>query len=92
MFYVEEDIAPAVDMAQNLFGTVGNMSNESNTMKNISVATREFGKLWYGDIDGKFSTTMIVEKLGSLSKSLQQKVYILDDSFDFDKPVLSINF
>lgn len=90
MFYTEEDIIPAVEMAQDLFGMVGNVATESNTMMNVSIATREYGKVWYGDIDGKYDTPAIVEKLAELSKFLQQKVYILDDNFDFDNPVLEL--
>lgn len=91
MFYSEDDVQPAVNEAIKLFGPVGNMSMERNTMYNVSIATKEFGKLWYGDIDGaRFNTTAIANALAALSKLMQQKVYILDDSFDFDKPLLTM--
>lgn len=50
MFYTEEDVQPAVDMATELFGTVGNMSEEKNALKNIVIFSGQYGKLWYGDI------------------------------------------
>jgi len=51
MFYTEEDVQPAVDMAIELFGTVGNISNERSSMKNMVITTDKFGHLWYGDIE-----------------------------------------
>jgi hypothetical protein len=91
MFYTEEDVQPVVTLAEKLFGKVGNMSMEKNTLYNVSIATREFGKLWYGDISGNLTNTdVLVNSLTELSKFTQQKIYILDDQFDFNKPILVI--
>lgn len=50
MFWTEEDVQPVVDMATDLFGTVGNMSADKNVLKNIVIFSKQYGKLWYGDI------------------------------------------
>ena len=52
MFYTEEDIQPVVDAVTAVFGAVGNMSNERGVLKNVTVSTPEFGKVWYGDFNG----------------------------------------
>ena len=91
MFYTEEDVQPVVTLAEKLFGKVGNMSMEKNTLYNVSIATREFGKLWYGDIEGSIADTdTLVSKFSELSRFVNQKIYILDDQFDFNKPILVI--
>jgi len=90
MFYTEEDISPAVKEAVKLFGTVGNMSMEKDTLFNISIATKTLGKLWYGDISGEIGTTEIVNRLTVLSKFTQETIYILDDNFDFKNPKLTV--
>lgn len=51
MFYTEEDVQPVVDMTTELFGAVGNMSAEKNVLKNIIIFSKQYGKLWYGDIE-----------------------------------------
>jgi hypothetical protein len=92
MFYTEEDIQPAVTLAVKLFGKAGNMSLEKNTLYNVSIATREYGKLWYGDIDGSMADTdTLMSKFSELGRFVNQKIYILDDQFDFNKPILVIS-
>lgn len=56
MFYVEEDIQPIVDVVTAALGTVGNMSQERGVIKNVTVSTPEFGKVWYGDYVGSVET------------------------------------
>jgi hypothetical protein len=85
MFYVAEDIQPAVDIAVKMCGTVGNMTLSKNALNNVSVATREFGKLWYGDLE----KVDVVTILNTISSAINQKVYVLDDQFDFNSPVLT---
>ena len=88
MFYVDEDVVSAVKEATRIFGTVGNIDiNSDKKYMNVSICTRQFGKIWYGDI----SKQSIPELLNTLSKSIQQKAYILDDRFDFNSPVLVSN-
>lgn len=52
MFYTEEDIQPVVDMVTEALGTVGNMAYGRGVLPNVTVATPEFGKVWYGDYVG----------------------------------------
>ena len=68
MFYTEEDIQPVVDAVTTVFGTVGNMSNERGVLKNVTISTPEFGKVWYGDFNG--SMDMINKNLFDLSNTL----------------------
>lgn len=80
MFYAEEDVAPAVQAAVELFGPVGNMLPKSRFVaRNVTIGTREFGKLWYGDIDG---TTEYMEELCAiLSKRINQRVMVVPDNW-----------
>lgn len=52
MFYIEEDVEPIVQVAKEMFGPVGNILEGKNVMKNIIIGTNQFGKIWYGDIEG----------------------------------------
>jgi hypothetical protein len=82
MFYTEEDVEPAVVTTIELFGPAGGFSEDRNALKSISIATREFGKLWYGDVD----KGTLTEKCVALSAKLNQKVYVfeLHSNFDYD--------
>jgi hypothetical protein len=86
MFYTEEDLAPAVSLASTVFGRSGTRLFGKDTIFNVSVATKEFGKLWYGDVDRhtlEIACTVLSEKLN-------QRVYLFyqDNDFNFtDSPV-----
>lgn len=86
MFYTEEDVTPAVTAAIELFGPVGAISNDKNVVKNVSIATREFGKLWYGDVD----KATVKEKCLSLGARINQKIYMFEahDNFEFNNNTL----
>ena len=56
MFYTEDDVQPVVDMTTDLFGTVGNMSTEKNVFKNLVIFSKQYGKLWYGDIEDQMDS------------------------------------
>lgn len=91
MFWTEEDVKPVVNEVVKLFGPVGYMTTEKPVLCNVSLATKEFGKLWYGDITD--DTPTLTKKMGTLAQSIKQKIYILsDDSFDFDECLLVINY
>ena len=80
MFYTEEDVTPAVQIATELFGPVGNMLQDSRFMsRNVIIGTREFGKLWYGDVEG--TVDYVNELCEILSKRINQQVSIVSDQF-----------
>lgn len=90
MFFTEEDIQPVVNDATKLFGPVGNMILDSNVglKKNVSIATKKYGKVWYGDLLTDADTRA---KLTQLAKSSEQTVYLLNEDFDFDHAIERIN-
>lgn len=85
MFYSAEDVQPAVDLAVKVCGTMGNVTINKNALHNVSVATREFGKLWYGDLE----KSDVVSILNTISAAINQKVYVLDEQFNFNSPILT---
>lgn len=76
MFWSEEDIQPAVNMAVELFGVCGRMSNEQITVKNVVITSNKFGHLWYGDIDS--SIELINEKCNIIAKRFDVKVSVFN--------------
>ena len=80
MFYTEEDVTPAVQIATELFGPVGNMLPDSRFVsRNVIIGTREFGKLWYGDVEGTID--YVNELCEILAKRINQQVSIVSDQF-----------
>lgn len=78
MFWQSEDVQPAVNVAVKMFGPQGNMETGKNVVYNVSIFTREFGKLWYGDL----ITDGLADKLRMLSAAINMTVYVIDDNFD----------
>jgi hypothetical protein len=78
MFWQAEDVQPAVNAAVKMFGPQGRMSTGKNVFYNVAVFTREYGKLWYGDI----SKDGISEKLKMLSASINMNVSLVDENFE----------
>lgn len=80
MFYTEEDVTPAVQIACELFGPVGNMLETGKFVtQNVIIGTKEFGKIWYGDVEGTIDYAK--ELCDILSKRINQQVMVVDDSF-----------
>lgn len=79
MFYTEEDVAPAVQVATELFGPVGNMIYGKNVTKNVLIGTREFGKIWYGDVEG--DVEFITGLCSVLSQRIGQTAMVVDETF-----------
>ena len=79
MFYTAEDIQPAVQVATELFGSVGIMMEGKNVTKNVLIGTREFGKIWYGDVDGDID--FINGLCGVLSQRIGQTAMVVDETF-----------
>lgn len=83
MFYTHEDIQPAVELAQRVLGKQNTyLPTANNSLHGISVATREYGKLWHGDL---YYGDKLFHQLESLSATLNQVVYLIH-SFSFDDP------
>jgi hypothetical protein len=82
MFYVEEDLFPAVNQAVSILGRNGVRRVGKDTEPSVSIATREFGKIWYGDVD----RTTLDTACTMLSERLNQRVYLFnqDNEFNFD--------
>ena len=89
MFYVEEDITPAVNAASNLFGRTGRFLTGKNVIQNASIATREFGKIWHGDIDANDYES----RLTALSNRLKTAVYLFDatNGYNFEDAITTSN-
>lgn len=79
MFYVEEDIQPAVTIASELFGPVGNMLEGKNVLHNIHIGTFQYGKIWYGDVEE--TSDYILELCVILSKRIGVTALVVDESF-----------
>jgi hypothetical protein len=78
MFWQAEDVEPVVKAVTEVFGTVGNMEMGKNVLYNASIFSRQYGKLWYGDLtnDG------ISEKLAALSNKLGITLSVVDEQFE----------
>ncbi len=87
MFWTEEDVQPAVNKAVELFGPAGRMFYEKNVRHNMSLATREFGKIWYGDID--MDDTTFIAKCAALSAEIKQAVYVFtaENTYDYSTAI-----
>ena len=80
MFWTEEDVEPAVQVATELFGPVGNMLQSGRFVtQNVIIGTREFGKLWYGDVAG--TADYVNELCEIMSKRISQQVMVVNDQF-----------
>ena len=79
MFFQEEDIQPVVDAVTQTLGPQGSIIVGKNVSKNVIVGSPQFGKLWYGDIEGD------VEYVQSLCHLLSQRtghrISIVSDTF-----------
>jgi hypothetical protein len=82
MFYNEDDIHPVVAVANEMFGKSGRMLEGKNVLRNVTLATREFGKIWYGDIDMLAMNPDVQFK--NLSQRISQIVYVFDNSNTFN--------
>tara|TARA_R110000868_G_scaffold100847_2_gene277349 strand:+ start:438 stop:677 length:240 start_codon:yes stop_codon:yes gene_type:complete len=79
MFFIEEDVAPAVQVATELFGPVGNMMEGKNVLKNITIGTFQFGKIWYGDIEG--DTDYILSLCSVLTQRTGYQSFVVGENF-----------
>lgn len=77
MFWSEEDVQPAVDMTTEMFGTVGNMSAEKNVLKNVVIFSKQYGKLWYGDVEDTLDN--VQNKCNQISQKFGINVELVND-------------
>jgi hypothetical protein len=74
MFWTEEDIEPAVNMATQYFGPQAQY-RESNYVF-IGLQTSKFGMIWYGDFDGDYIKAGQLADI--ISSKIHQKVKVVD--------------
>ena len=75
MFWTEEDVQPAYELAVKLFGPHNRYEQQNkNAHKNLTIMTREYGKLWFGDLE---INTEVRENLEKLSVTINQRVYLV---------------
>ena len=79
MFYTEEDVQPIVQVAVEMFGPTGNMLEGKNITKNVIIGTKEFGKIWYGDVNG--DTQYVTDMCSTMSTRVNMAVIQVDESF-----------
>ena len=79
MFYSEEDVEPIVQIAKEMFGPIGNILTSKNVIKNVLIGTNEFGKIWYGDIEG--DSDYVLGLCHVMSQRIGQKVIVVHESF-----------
>lgn len=82
MFYDKDDVQPVVNIATEMFGVSGRMLYGKNVLYNVTLATKEFGKIWYGDMDTIAMSPQT--QCGVLSQRINQTVYMFDNSNTFD--------
>lgn len=77
MFWTEEDIYPAVEAAEEMFGKQGQyVVSDSKEFVYIGLETPKFGMIWYGDYAGTF--TSVSEMASTLSTKIGQTVKVID--------------
>jgi hypothetical protein len=79
MFFKEEDIQPVVDVVTQTLGQQGIMMEGKSVTKNVILGSREFGKMWYGDIDGNLE--YINNICAVMSQRTSQKILVVSDTF-----------
>lgn len=77
MFWVKEDIEPAVKVAEELFGKQAQyVFNDKKEFVYIGLETPKFGMIWYGDVEGTFNTVNALAQV--LSTKIGHPVKVID--------------
>jgi hypothetical protein len=79
MFYREEDIQPVVDIIERTLGPQGIMMSGKNISKNVTVGSPQFGKLWYGDVDGDMDYVQSLCDI--LSQRTSQNISVVPETY-----------
>jgi|TARA_Y100001963_G_scaffold155429_1_gene246542 hypothetical protein len=74
MFWTDEDIQPAFELTGKLFGPHNRYEHNINAYRNLTIMTRQYGKLWFGDLELNDHTR---ENLEKLSVTINQRVYLV---------------
>jgi hypothetical protein len=87
MFYRdEEDVGRAHVVAERKFGRRGRYAPRTiNGMINAFIGTREYGTIWYGDIE---NVNDILPTINELSREIGQRIYLMTTPFGFDDAVI----
>lgn len=93
MFYSEEDIQPAVNLAKKLFGKAEQYYSwsEGQVVVNVAIMTRRYGKIWSGDLllgkNAGTASEILQKNLDLLSDSISQIVFLTDGDYDFTRAI-----
>jgi ABC-type lipopolysaccharide export system ATPase subunit len=79
MFYTEEDVAPVARIAVEMFGPNGNMLDGKTVVQNVIIGTKEFGKIWYGDVEG--GSEFVSDMCTAMSARVGMTVTQVEESF-----------
>lgn len=79
MFFQEEDIQPVVDVVTQTLGPQGIMLSGKNISKSVILGSPQFGKMWYGDIDGDMEYVRSICNI--LSQRTSQKISVVSENF-----------
>lgn len=78
MYFTADEIQPVVDVVTSTLGPQGIMLEGKGISRNIILGSPQFGKLWYGDVDGNLE---YVENLCSiLSQRTSQRITVVPES------------
>lgn len=79
MFFSAEEIQPAVDVVTSTLGQQGIMLDGKGITKNVILGSPQFGKLWYGDVDGDMEYIHSICNI--LSQRTGQRIAVVSDTF-----------
>lgn len=79
MYFTAEDVQPAVDVITSTLGPQGIMMEGKGITKNVLLGSPQFGKLWYGDVDGDME--YIHSLCNILSQRTGQRISVVPDTF-----------
>lgn len=76
MFWTKEDVDHIGQILTDVLGPQGNMIEGKGVLKNIQIATNEYGRMWYGDIQG--NVEYVDGLCNILTKRIGKKVFQVD--------------
>jgi hypothetical protein len=79
MYFTVEEIQPTVEVVTSTLGPQGNMMEGKHVSKNVILGSPQFGKLWYGDVDGDME--YIKRICAVMSHRTGQPISVVDEAF-----------